>query len=286
MPRERERSPKRSEHICAQSTHALRAALRLANLCPPMPDASQSEPAASPPTPAIELLALENPASAPVGATELPVPTRADEAPLARDAASATAECVGEAVERAPAHPREPLFREVSEHLAELHSFVDLNLGPLLRRRESVSDIVQSTLRQVLASPEPFDYEGPARLRAYLCAAALNKILEKRRFHTAQRRDLRREGAALDDPDFVFDPIDPAPDTTPTAQLIERESNARLRAAFDSLDEDDRSVLTMRRIFNLSLDEIAAALAIAPRTVTYRLANAQARLAAILARGE
>lgn len=216
-----------------------------------MPDAPQSEPAVLAPKPAD---------------AELPAPSRA--------------------ADPAPFRPREVLHREVAGHLAELHSFVDLNLGPLLRRREAVSDIVQSTLRQVLASPEPFEYEGPARLRAYLCAAALNKILEKRRFHTAQRRDLRREGAALDDPDFVFDPIDPAPDTTPTAQLIERESNARLRAAFDSLDEDDRSVLTMRRIFNLSLDEIAAALAIAPRTVTYRLANAQARLAAILARGE
>lgn len=216
-----------------------------------MPDAPQSEPAVLAPKPAD---------------AEPPAPSRA--------------------ADPAPFRPREVLHREVAGHLAELHSFVDLNLGPLLRRRESVSDIVQSTLRQVLASPEPFEYEGPARLRAYLCAAALNKILEKRRFHTAQRRDLRREGAALDDPDFVFDPIDPAPDTTPTAQLIERESNARLRAAFDSLDEDDRSVLTMRRIFNLSLDEIAAALAIAPRTVTYRLANAQARLAAILARGE
>ena len=220
-----------------------------------MPDAPQSESAVLPPTPA--------------DSTEPPATARA-----------------AEACAPAPARPREVLHREVTGHLAELHSFVDLNLGPLLRRRESVSDIVQSTLRQVLSSPEPFNYEGPARLRAYLCAAALNKIFEKRRYHTAQRRDLRREGAALDDPLATFEPADASPASTPSAQLVVRESTDRLRAAFDSLDETDRSVLTMRRVFNLSLDEIAAALDIAPRTVTYRLANAQARLAGMLARGE
>ncbi len=241
-----------------------------------MTEAPQSDPTAPPPPAAAAEDLVSTPAAS--GASDAPSPGRgAVPSPPARAA---------EASDPPPAHPREPLYREVSEHLAELHSFVDLNLGALLRRRESVSDIVQSTLRQVLSSPEPFEYEGPARLRAYLCAAALNKILEKRRFHTAQRRDLRREGATLDDPDFLFDPIDPALGATPSAHLLERESNARLRAAFDSLDEDHRSVLTMRRIFKLSLDEIATALAIAPRTVNYRLANAQARLAAILARGE
>ena len=176
------------------------------------------------------------------------------------------------------------LHRLIEACLPDLRTFVDLNLGPLLRRREAPSDIVQSAVRQVLSRADAIEFRGERQFRAYLCATAANKILEKHRHHVAQRRDVRRE-QALDSPHSVVpsDFADTAPSPSNAAQHV--DDIDLLRRSFDQLSEDDRRVLSLKRILRLSSEEIAAELGIAVRTVSWRLSSAQARLAAAMERG-
>jgi RNA polymerase sigma factor (sigma-70 family) len=56
------------------------------------------------------------------------------------------------------------------------------------------------------------------------------------------------------------------------------EDLERLQLAFDELDEEDRQILSMRRIFDIPTPEIAAELGLAESTVRWRLATIMAKM--------
>lgn len=189
-----------------------------------------------------------------------------------------------EAPSPAPVQPgTADLHRLIESHLLDLRAFVDLNLGPLLRGREAPSDIVQSTIRQVLERGDRIEFRGERQFRAYLRASAANKILEKHRHHVAQRRDMGREHRPASASDILVEKL-PDAGPSPSTAAQHQDDLERLRGAFDKLSDEDRRVLSLKRIFRLSTEEIADELGIAPRTVNWRLLAAQARLAAALER--
>ena len=81
----------------------------------------------------------------------------------------------------------------LERHLPGLFAFMRLRAGEFLRRRESVSDLVQSVCREVLADPGDFSYRGEGQFRRWLYTTALRKIIDKGRYYRAEKRDPRRE---------------------------------------------------------------------------------------------
>ncbi len=143
-------------------------------------------------------------------------------------------------------------------HLPGLRAFVRLRAGPLVRRREAESDLVQSVCREVLLHAGDFRRGGEPGFRHWLYATAVRKILNKQEFHTAQRRDLRAEelqggeGAALLDLYAAF--------SSPSRRLATAEELARIEQAFDALPEDYREVILLARVVGMPRAEVAAAL--------------------------
>lgn len=167
----------------------------------------------------------------------------------------------------------------VARHLASLRQYVRLRTGPFLRSREPVPDIVQSTVREVIESADAFVYTGDVAFRRYLYTLATNKIVSKNRYHQADRRSPEREQllsrAIWDLPQSNDSQVAPSP----SRNAEHSEDLERLQVAFASLDEVDRQILSMRRIFDIPTPEIAVGLGLAESTVRWRLARILAHLA-------
>lgn len=179
----------------------------------------------------------------------------------------------------------------LARYLPELRAYVRLRTGPTLRARESVSDVVQSTCREVLENLDRFRWGGETGFRRWLYATALRRILNKHEFHTAQRRDVGRdvplEGAAYAG-DATGDGALPdllayaASLGSPSGVAIAREQAARIEAAFDGLSDAQRELIVQSRLMGLSHREIAEASGKNEGAVRVALHRALARLAALL----
>ncbi len=167
----------------------------------------------------------------------------------------------------------------VARHLAALRHYVRLQTGAFLRAREPVPDIVQSTVREFIESADGFVFSGDVAFRRYLYTLATNKIVSKNRYHKAKRRSPEREefvSRQLWDLPYAADSqLSPSPSRH--AEL--NEDLERLKSAFASLDEEDRKILSMRRIFDIPTADIARELGMAESTVRWRLARILAQLA-------
>lgn len=150
----------------------------------------------------------------------------------------------------------EALEELLVRHLALVRAYVRLRVDAATRQRESVSDLVQSICREVLARADRFQFQGEAAFRAWLCEAALRKLRDRRAFHTAARR-LPACEVAMDG--LAWQELAQAYRSTldPLGQLLRREAVDLLEQCFDELPEEQREALTLRRICGLSYGEIA-----------------------------
>jgi RNA polymerase sigma-70 factor (ECF subfamily) len=162
-------------------------------------------------------------------------------------------------------------------YLPRLQRFVHLRLGPQLRAREDTLDIVQSTVRELLQQPE-FEWRGEIEFRAWLFQAALHKILEKQRFHGAEKR---AQGREVQPASSAFD--DALADLASPSRIAgAREELQRLEAAIDKLTEPQREVLTLARIVGLPHAVIAERLGKSEVAVRQLLVRAMAAVGAAL----
>jgi RNA polymerase sigma factor (sigma-70 family) len=161
-------------------------------------------------------------------------------------------------------------------------------MGADLSLRESASDIVQSTCRELLRGASSFEDRGDASFHRWVQSAAEHKLQNRARHWRAQRR----EGAqrSLDDRGDSRDGgadesmITPeAPHATgPSQAAMLREEAERLSRAFQALPPEYRAVLTRSQIDGASHAEIASEMGRSPEAVRKLIARAMARLAAML----
>jgi RNA polymerase sigma factor (sigma-70 family) len=192
-------------------------------------------------------------------------------------------------------HAREAdLDALIAKHLPGLTAFVRLRLGALIRENESCADIVQSACREVLVNADRFRFEGEKNFRHWLFTTALRKITDKQRYYAAAKRrpprveERARGRAATSVSTSNADLADcyRTAFTSPSEAAMRKEDVARLEAAFDALDPEDREVVIMARILGLAHEEIARETGSTPGAVRARLSRALVRLAARLrARG-
>lgn len=150
---------------------------------------------------------------------------------------------------------------ELARHLPGLRAFVRLRMGPELRAKESASDLVQSTCREVLQHAERFHTGGEAGFRHWLFTTALRKVHNRVDYYRAGKRDLAREVDAHGDvgrDDSLASLYQTF--STPSRSLMARERIEEIEAAFDELSEPHREVILLSRIVGLPHDEVARAM--------------------------
>lgn len=177
---------------------------------------------------------------------------------------------------------RPELEELLQRHLAALRSYVRLRSSAALRRVEPPSDVLQSALREIVARAESFRFTDEAAFRRWIHTIALHKIVSKTRYHGAARRTA---GRAEDLASRLWEV--PARDEgshagTPSRHAMHSEDLERLQAALDRLDDEDREIVCLRRIFDVPTSEISAMTGLAESTVRWRLAQALTRLASEL----
>lgn len=188
-------------------------------------------------------------------------------------------------MERSRSGSREALESLLVRHLPGLEGYLRLRMGPELRAHESSADLAQSLCREVLEDLGDFDYRGEAAFRQWLYTRAMHKLLHRRRHLVAQRRDVRRER-----------PLPPANEAsavlsvyaafcTPSRLLAGQEEIARIEGAFDSLPEDQREAIAMRRLLGLDYAGIAAAMQRSEGAVRNLVHRGIARLTILLDQG-
>ncbi len=166
--------------------------------------------------------------------------------------------------------------------LPELRQYVARRVGAGLRPRESPSDIVQSTCRDVLEHAERYQHGGEEGFRRWLFTTALRKIRNKHRLHRARRRDIGRETPEADlAQNSGGDGFANLARTlsTPSQHTQIGEEVERLRALLEELPDRYRQVLQLAYMESLSTAQIALKLGIEEPNARVLLSRARARLA-------
>jgi RNA polymerase sigma-70 factor (ECF subfamily) len=143
-------------------------------------------------------------------------------------------------------------------HLPRLRAYLRLQMGPELRAKESISDLAQSTCREVLQHADRFRFGGEQGFRYWLFTTASRKVKNRLEYYRAGKRDIAREASppvAAGDEDALAALYQTL--STPSRDLMRREQMEGLEAAMDSLSEDHREVILLSRILGLAHEEIA-----------------------------
>jgi RNA polymerase sigma-70 factor (ECF subfamily) len=140
----------------------------------------------------------------------------------------------------------------------------------------------------VLENAGAYRWRSEAAFKNWLFTAAMNKIVDRRRFHRRGKRDHGREvlvgppssGAGARDPAAAGDAPHPGP--TPSRDLMQREAAGRIERALQSLPEQYREVLVLSRIVGLTYAQIGAQTGRTETAVRGLVARGMARLAQLL----
>lgn len=165
-------------------------------------------------------------------------------------------------------------------HRNYLKKVVDSRMEEDLRRRVDPSDVVQEAQ---LAASQRVDYyleKRPASFRIWLRSTALERLVDLRRRHLAEKRSVRRDRYLSDASSMVL--ARHLMDGRPSQQVRRKELAEQVREAILELAELDREILMLRQIEELSNAEAAEVLQIEPATSRKRLGRAMIRLTEVL----
>jgi RNA polymerase sigma-70 factor (ECF subfamily) len=186
-------------------------------------------------------------------------------------------------MERSPvpgSTPRVPLAERLLWSLPGLTRFVRRRMGPDLAARESASDIVQSTCRELLRSTSGFEYRDEAAFQGWLRSAAENKLRNRARHWRAERRAGARAPGTSDADAPRHEPE--ARSARPSQDAMLREEVERLARAMEALPDEYRYVLRRSQIEGASHAALAEETGRSPEAVRKQVARALARLASLL----
>jgi RNA polymerase sigma factor (sigma-70 family) len=156
-----------------------------------------------------------------------------------------------------------------------------------VRAKESASDLAQSVCREVLENLKSgrLIYRTEPEFKQWLYRAAVMKMMNRKRFYTAERRDAGAEGVALDASN-ALEPAARSDVATPSHAAALREELAQFETAFAKLPENYREVIALHHVEQLSHAEIAARLGVSEANSRMLLSRALAKLARLVQPGE
>ena len=158
-----------------------------------------------------------------------------------------------------------------------LRRVVELRMDPELRQRVDPSDVVQET--QLLASQRIDDFlaRRPISFRLWLRGTALEQLISLRRRHVvAEKRSVRREAILNNQSSMLLARRLFA--GRPSQVLRRQELLDKVRRTISELDQQDREILLLRHIEELSNGEVAELLGIEQSAASRRYGRAIIRL--------
>jgi RNA polymerase sigma-70 factor (ECF subfamily) len=195
-----------------------------------------------------------------------------------------TSENSSELAQRAAAGDRAAVDALIERHLPELRAFVRLRAGDALRRRESTSDLVQSTCREVLTHLERFQFPDESAFRRWLFVTAQRKIADRADHYAAQKRAAAREERLASEAGVQDEQLANCYRrfSSPSRRALVRDEIEQLERAFDALTEEQREIVTLAHVVGLSRAQIAEQVGKSENAVRIVLHRALARLAEIV----
>jgi RNA polymerase sigma-70 factor (ECF subfamily) len=170
------------------------------------------------------------------------------------------------------------------QHRPRLRRMVEIHLDERLRARVDASDIVQEAMAEAHRSLPEYLGARPLQFYPWLRQIAFQRLVKVHRQHLgAQRRDVRREQQSLYDElseDSLCQLVHALTrhEAEPLQQILAEEMNRLIRNALDRLSSDDRQVLVLRFLEQLSTSETAEVLGISESAVKMRQLRALQRL--------
>ncbi len=154
---------------------------------------------------------------------------------------------------------------------------VRLRLGPGLRRFLTSEDIFQSVALEAFDALGQFEYRGEGSLERYLRTLVVNKLRDRADTFGAEKR----AGAVPLDEDLAATLATPGTDGGgPSYHDAERYE--RLERALQALPAEQRELIVLRKLENLSSQEVAARLGLSDDAVRKAFSRAMARLTTLL----
>jgi RNA polymerase sigma factor (sigma-70 family) len=153
---------------------------------------------------------------------------------------------------------RDMLLREVYPGVRDLvHRTLDRDFRrrhPWMLQMFSTGDIVQDVFLAVVRSRPETGAHNEHELRAFLAAQVRSTIIDRVRFHLAQRRDARHEAPLVRDGATA---IVPAHEPTPSALIVLDERARLLRGVLAELDAGERTLWQLRVEQELAFADVA-----------------------------
>ncbi len=156
--------------------------------------------------------------------------------------------------------------------------FVRLRLGPKLRKKVDVDDVVQDAYLEAHKSFGTFRYQGDGSFTRWLCRIIENRIRGLADHHGAQKRE---PPAAMERVSRIEHRV-AAARTGPQTAVLRGEQSARLIAAVDALADEERDAVLLRFFQDRTIDQIADLIGKSPSAVRRLLGRATRRLGALL----
>lgn len=143
----------------------------------------------------------------------------------------------------------------------------------VLRNRADAEEAVQDTYVKAFTGP---GFEGRSSLATWLTRIAVNEALARKRSNEARKRSL--SDADITQIDDYREKLMSASLRSPEFQMLRAELAKAIEAAIARLPEEFRTVLVLRDIEDMSVEETAEALDIVAATVKTRHLRARRRL--------
>ncbi len=189
-------------------------------------------------------------------------------------------------LDRAAAGDASARDRLLERHRDRLKRMVAVRADPRLAARVDPSDVVQESLADAAQKLDRYLAARPLPFYPWLRQLTLERLVALHRRHVqAARRSVRREEGRMDLSDRSAVELAErlfARQSSPSAGLVRREVQARVRAVLAGLRDADRELLVLRHLEGLSARDIAAVMGTSEGAVNTRHVRALQRLRALL----
>jgi RNA polymerase sigma-70 factor (ECF subfamily) len=166
---------------------------------------------------------------------------------------------------------------------------VAVRMDPRLAVRLDPSDVVQETLAEAWQKLSDYLRDRPLPFYPWLRQLAWQRLVDLYRQHIrAHKRTLTREQPmemAIPDHSAIqlADRLAASRSSSPSRQLLRRELRQRVRDALERLPPNDRELLVLMYLEQLSTAEVSAVLGVSDKAVTMRHLRALDKLRRLLA---
>lgn len=187
-------------------------------------------------------------------------------------------------IRRARSGDREAFDALARSHEGALRGILTCHLGPGLRGRVEVDDLLQDTLLRAFRSMEQFRGESNDAFRSWITVIAQHVVVDRGRKLLAEKADYRREvpleaSRATDSSGSGRRAADAqAPQASPSRILRREERLERLLEAIHQLSPDHRKVILLTLVERLQAREVAQQMERSDKAVSMLLLRAMRAL--------